>query len=77
MLARQHGISLRASSTLVSPATLVNYPVARRPAPLPRSTRNFRVEPAMTQLNGTEALDAGRLLAARSIERRLKRIDVW
>lgn len=61
VLARQHGITLRVVDAGVA-SDVGEHPslLARAVA---RSTRNFRIEPAMTAAQCTQALDTGRALA--------------
>jgi nicotinate-nucleotide--dimethylbenzimidazole phosphoribosyltransferase len=65
VLARQHGITLRVVDAGVA-SDISQHPslVARAIA---RSTRNFRVEPAMTPEQRTQALDTGRELAKQAL----------
>ena len=65
VLARQHGIKLNVvdagvASDIGEQASLTARAVAR-------STRNFRVEPAMTAAQCTQALDTGRALAEEAL----------
>jgi nicotinate-nucleotide--dimethylbenzimidazole phosphoribosyltransferase len=65
VLARQHGITLRVVDAGVA-SDIGQHPalIARAVA---RSTRNFRIEPAMSSAECTQALDTGRALAKEAV----------
>lgn len=65
VLARQHGLALRVVDAGVA-TDVGEHPALLRHA-VARSTRNFRIEPAMTPEQCTQALDTGRALAQQAL----------
>lgn len=65
VLARQHSIALRVVDAGVA-TDIGNHP-SLTARPIARSTRNFRVEPAMTPEQCQQALDTGKALAQEAL----------
>jgi nicotinate-nucleotide--dimethylbenzimidazole phosphoribosyltransferase len=67
VLSRQHGIALRVVDAGV--ATDIGERPALAARAVARGTRNFRIEPAMTPAQCTQALDTGKALAQEALQR--------